>query len=192
MRPRMLPCLPFALLLTGTRAYSVGSSSTLTRAQSIRHRAVSACEASSNDGDDSRSSTAVIVPDKLPSFGLTERENLRLTYMLRPDEPLLHEVVGLQMLFGWLGALLSGVVGFLIGIGQVAPILSFIPGLAGHAIRGAGYRFFLLIMMAVDWCSTACTSARALWLRMTDEYRRSRTANELANEVSRRIALAGQ
>ena len=49
----------------------------------------------------------IVVPDKLPSFGLTERENLRLAYMFRKDEPLVQEIFGLQVLFGWLGAQLG-------------------------------------------------------------------------------------
>ena len=96
-----------ALLLTGTRALSLPGSSALSRPQqdaSRRHRVVRAAEDEPDIATDKKLRHAVIVPDKLPSFGLTERENLRLSYMVRREEPLFQEVFGLQMLFGWLRA----------------------------------------------------------------------------------------
>ena len=39
-----------------------------------------------------------VVPDHFPTFGLTHRESMRMSYMIKKEEPLLPEMFGLQRL----------------------------------------------------------------------------------------------
>ena len=48
--------------------------------------------------------SAVYIPSRLPTFGLSEREQVRFRYMILSAEPLPHEVFGLQILLGVMGS----------------------------------------------------------------------------------------
>jgi len=185
-----------ALLLTGTSALSLPGSSALSRPQqdaSRRHRLVRAAEDEPDIAPDKKLRHAIIVPDKLPSFGLTERENLRLSYMVRREEPLFQEVFGLQMLFGWLGAFYSGAIGLVVGAGQLAPLLGFCPGRAGHLFRGAGYRFFVFIASVCDVCTSACKFTKAHWQRLAEQCARLRGGDDRGPAATmRRLTLRGR
>ena len=106
----------------------------------------------------------VIIPDRLPSFGLSERESTRFDHMFRRDEPLLQEVFGMQMLFGMLGSRASGILGFVLGVGQIGPFFSFMPGRLGDASRTIGWYVFAAALTCANIASLWFRSARALWV----------------------------
>ena len=57
----------------------------------------------------------------LPTMGLTEREQARLSAMRCTDEPLIEEMGGVFLLFGMLGAKTFGPIGALLGSFHLAP-----------------------------------------------------------------------
>lgn len=111
---------------------------------------------------------AVVIPDKLPSFGLTERERTRFSYMFRRDEPLFQEIFGLQVLLGLMGSHANGMAGLVIGVAQVGPFLSFIPGRAGNVMRWTGWYIFAGII-------SICAQSHGLWLRLASVVVAART-----------------
>ena len=112
----------------------------------------------------------LVVPDKLPSFGLTERENLRMRYMQLRDEPLLYEVFGLQIFVGMIGSK-AGFFGFLSGASQLGPALSFMPGRGGHLLRAAGWHTFMSMIKMFELVVRVCKSVRERWLTTRNSYR---------------------
>eukprot|EP00966_Prymnesium_polylepis_P038272 887683-Prymnesium_polylepis.1 len=84
----------------------------------------------------------LIIPDRLPTFGLSERESTRLSYMFGREEPLFQEIVGLQVLMGMLGSNAMGFVGGVLGCFQFAPCFAFAPGRVGNGCRLIGWHIF--------------------------------------------------
>ena len=110
----------------------------------------------------------IIVPDRLPTFGLSERESMRLSYMVKSTEPIFPETFGLQVLFGMLGSQLHGFVGFIIGVGQLGPLSSMLPGRCGHLFRGAGWWAFTAVVRACLLVDRSTKAARVQWLRLAE------------------------
>ena len=103
---------------------------------------------------------SMTIPNKLPSFGLSKRESTRLSCMFRRDEPLLQEVLGLQVLLGMIGSNVMGFVGIVLGCFQFAPCLSMIPGRVGEVFRITGWHIFSALLKFFEvadrmWRSTA-------------------------------------
>ena len=122
------------------------------------------------DGEDAaepeeRNDGPVIIPDKMPSFGLSQREILRLSSMFKRDEPLLQEILGCCMLLGLIGQRVSGLFGFLLGATYLGPFSSVIPGRVGNLFRIVGFHAFLCVAMACNVACRACSRASDLWLR---------------------------
>ena len=65
--------------------------------------------------------------------------------MILAEEPLPHEVFGLQILIGAVGTQIAGFVGCLMGTFQVAPCLSWLPGKAGNGVRAIGWQAFAVM-----------------------------------------------
>ena len=105
--------------------------------------------------------STVIVPDTFPSFGLSERQLLRLSYMIRRDEPLIQEVMGLQFASLAIGSQHS-FVGGVLGCMQFAPMISFWPGRVGDAIRTVGYRVFVVVVAIFEAIDRLWRHAQAL------------------------------
>ena len=84
-----------------------------------------------------------MIPPCVPTFGLSEREQLRFRHMILADEPLPHEVFGLQFLAGAAGTQVAGLVGLLMGAFQIAPCLSWVPGPPGNGLRIIGWQTFV-------------------------------------------------
>ena len=78
----------------------------------------------------------------------TERQRVRFSFMILSTEPLPHEIFGLQALFGTVGATVYGMVGFLLGAFQLAPIASWAPGRCGEMLRSAGWGSFTALRSA--------------------------------------------
>ena len=96
----------------------------------------------------------VVIPRSIPAFGLSEREQIRFRHMIMPDEPLPHEVFGLQVLLGAIGTQIAGFVGCLMGTFQVAPCLSWLPGKFGDGIRQMGWQSFAVMRSGARWTVT--------------------------------------
>ena len=62
----------------------------------------------------------VVIPDKFPTFGLSPRQQLRLSNMQTRGEPLIQEIFGLQVVLGALGSQTHGMLGFVLGFFQVS------------------------------------------------------------------------
>ena len=90
-------------------------------------------------------SQGVVIPASLPTFGLSEREQIRFRHMILHEEPLPHEVFGLQVLFGAIGTHIAGLIGCIMGTFQIAPCLSWVPGHFGDALRTVGWQAFALL-----------------------------------------------
>jgi len=100
----------------------------------------------------------VIVPDSLPTFGLSEREQWRLSHMSLPEEPLPQEIFGLQVLAGTAGSQAAGFIGAVMAATQLAPCLCFMPGRVGNAFRLAGWHSFVATRHT---CKVATSAVRA-------------------------------
>ena len=154
-----------------------GAALRLAQPRSCSHATTRLFMSAAADEDDAvtASDDAVVVPDKFPTFGLSERQQLRLSCMFTRDEPLMHEIIGLQVLFGAIGSRINGAIGFILGffqvswashlqvsstltltlidvmhahgLLQVAPFFSIVPGRCGDSIRALGY----MIYTAVAW-----------------------------------------
>ena len=103
------------------------------------------------------------IPSSFPSFGMTARESMRLNHMFRKDEPLIQEIFGLQVLFGMIGSFYHGLIGFVIGMAQFAPVASLVPGRVGGAFRAAGWHIFTAVMWLVAVGFEARRFALAQW-----------------------------
>ena len=119
--------------------------------------------------DKENHSQVVIIPDKLPSFGLTEREMLRLSQMACRDEPLVHEVIGICMLLGAIGQRFFGFLGFLFCALQLGPFVSLTPGRVGNAVRHVGFFVYSIVVRALAIvASTSSAVWRALMMSSDD------------------------
>lgn len=134
-------------------------------------------EPNRDDGDviveredkDNNQQPVVIIPDKLPSFGLTEREMLRLSQMACRDEPLVHEVIGICMLLGAIGQRFFGFLGFLFCALQLGPFVSLTPGRVGNAVRHVGFFVYSIVVRALAIvASTSSAVWRALMMSSDD------------------------
>ena len=94
-------------------------------------------------------------PLRLPTFGLTEREQIRFSHMILPHEPLPHEMLGLQVLLGAVGTQLAGLLGMIFGTCQIAPFLSWAPGRFGGAMRLSGWHTFTAVRTSYLSIATA-------------------------------------
>ena len=130
--------------------------------------------------DELPAADTVIIPDKMPSFGLSKRENLRLSYMYLKDEPLLLEVFGLQMLFGALGAQ-AGLGGFVLGAWQFAPFASLVPGRAGNVLRMAGWHIFDFVISGMLLVHGASAAAHHRLTRLSGAWGRLRRLRGLVS-----------
>lgn len=83
-----------------------------------------------------------VCPPRLPTFGLTEREQIRLRHMVLSKEPLPHEIFGLQILIGAMGTQVAGLLGMIFGTCQIAPCISWLPGRVGDTVRATGWQTF--------------------------------------------------
>ena len=111
----------------------------------------------------------VVVPSRLPTFGLSGRESLRFDLMVLRDEPLVQEVIGLQALLGAVGAQF-GVLGSVMGSCHFAPCFALLPcKLGGDVARSVGWHTF--------------ATARAAGNRLFDAWRAP-----LVRDASRRAA----
>ena len=99
-------------------------------------------------------SDADVCPPRLPTFGLSEREQIRFRYMVLRSEPLPHEIFGLQVLLGAIGTQLAGFVGFIFGSCQIAPCVSWLPGTVGDKFRATGWLTFSSVRSACMWTSS--------------------------------------
>ena len=133
------------------------------------------------------SDSSVIIPNRLPTFGLTEREQVRFRYMLLRAEPLPHEVFGLQILLGAAGTQIAGIVGCLMGTFQIAPCLSWLPGAAGDGLRFAGWKMFAFLRMGARSIASFwhASGLSAVTTQRTDDTR----ASERATAASRAVLL---
>jgi len=93
----------------------------------------------------------IVAPPKLPSFGLSEPEIIRMNHMVLSSEPLPHEIIGLQVLLAAVGTYLAGAIGALLGSCHLAPCLGWMPGSAGNAVRALGWRAFVAIRATTHW-----------------------------------------
>lgn len=71
-----------------------------------------------------------------------ERQRMRFSYMILPYEPLPQEILGLQALFGAVGAAIYGIVGLFLGAFQFGPMASMAPGPSGELLRRSGWSSF--------------------------------------------------
>ena len=99
-------------------------------------------------------SDADVCPPRLPTFGLSEREQIRFRYMMLRSEPLPHEIFGLQVLLGVIGTHLAGFIGFIFGSCQLAPCVSWLPGTVGDKFRATGWLTFSSVRSACMWTSS--------------------------------------
>ena len=104
------------------------------------------------------SEAPVLIPPSVPTFGLSEREQIRFRHMILAEEPLPHEVFGLQILFGAIGTQIAGFVGCLMGTFQIAPCVSWLPGVVGDGLRTVGWQAFAV---ARSGARTSVTAWRA-------------------------------
>jgi hypothetical protein len=86
----------------------------------------------------------------------TERQRTRFSYMILNHEPLPQEIVGLQALFGAMGATVYGVIGLFLGVFQLGPCLSMAPGRTGNWLRYSGWQSFTVLRAGALKC-------RGLW-----------------------------
>ena len=86
----------------------------------------------------------------------SERQRMRFSYMILNHEPLPQEIVGLQALFGAMGATVYGVIGLFLGVFQLGPCLSMAPGRAGNLLRHSGWHSFTALR-------AGALKARCLW-----------------------------
>ncbi|KAL1499125.1 hypothetical protein AB1Y20_013637 [Prymnesium parvum] len=113
-------------------------------------------------------SPAVHVPSTFPTFGLSARENARLAYMYRREEPLPQEILGLQLLLAFLGSKAMGVLGALLGCFQFAPCLSFFPGQMGELLRATGWHVGSAVLRTLILLDGLAAGARAQWARLAE------------------------
>ena len=138
------------------------------------------------------SDSAVIIPNRLPTFGLSEREQVRFRYMLLRAEPLPHEVFGLQILLGAVGTQIAGLVGCLMGTFQIAPCLSWLPGSAGDGLRFVGWKMFALLRSGARssvmlWHASGLSSAASNTVAAFGRIDQDMRASERATAVSRAV-----
>jgi hypothetical protein len=77
--------------------------------------------------------------------------------MILSEEPLPHEVFGLQVLIGAIGTQVAGFVGCLMGTFQIAPCISWMPGRVGDGVRAVGWQTFAVLR---SWAHATSTTWR--------------------------------
>jgi len=95
----------------------------------------------------------------LPTFGLAAREQERLRTLTLREEPLIQEMIGLQMLASLMG-LLVGPLGFFLGL-MHGGSLCFLPGRVGEGLRRAGWHTFQSLGKAYAALWRLCVACRA-------------------------------
>ena len=113
-----------------------------------------------------------IIPNCFPSFGMSARESMRFNHMIRREEPLFQEVLGLQFLCSVFGSM-HGWMFAVIGFGQIAPMMSFVPGRAGYALRTAGWYVFAGVLRLAFFCDSASKLATLQTSRVERVWRRA-------------------
>lgn len=116
--------------------------------------------------------SSVVIPNSMPTFGLSARQSMRLAYMYRREEPLPQEIFGLQVLIGLVGSQLMGVMGAVMGFFQFAPCLSFFPGQGGEILRATGWHIFTLTVKVIEAVNKLLAAARTPWTRIAEMHGR--------------------
>ena len=101
---------------------------------------------------------------------ISERERKRFEYLIKTHEPIPQEIIGLQAIFGCIGSQCAGFCGLIIGVMQLAPILSMVPGRSGNLLRGSGWHVFWFARVGwvrLAYVYTALSKQIRSWLRET-------------------------
>jgi hypothetical protein len=129
------------------------------------------------------------------TFGLSERERVRFNHLILRHEPLVHEVIGLQVLLGALGSRVWGLAGGLLGSLQFAPCLGCLPGRSGEAFRIVGWHTFVCMrtgaMYSVRlWHASGLQTAVSWCCDVNERIGASARANAACVWAFRRVRLA--